>query len=525
MAFERQHPNESNAWLSPLPEPRARTVFLLAALLRRTEKLSGFRFHDLLHRWITSGAETLSEQGDWLRENGVRLRSLHHQMDAAQREVDQWLGAGAWCLEWPPPGSRRSDSVVCPRYIFGSGSLEGDTPWIGFFNSRTPRLRAAGEEWLNGLRYVLPQVAASKLGLASSFGTLTYDLITAYGQKANLPLLLWLPTPLEIFLKGGARAPFAHPFRASLQLTCLTRAVDCAASTRAVCRDRMLAELTDLHCLLSIRAGGNMQAILHSLQTEAPRPRWVMHRPSRDSRRCASSPDSMIPSELPEQTTLFVVPELPNRRESGTSSRQKRPMNVKSLHEVDWGRVLCHYTRSCVGPWPGQLYEDYLAELLDDAPHSRHSAFDTLIRVLGEGRIRASAKLLRGNEPAISFTSIAPAELARMRQWNKALARWTVEPYGFGIDKAFLKRAGARPVVYGPVALYEKLKERDRFRFQKHQPPTSFWKHEREWRLPRDLVIDELPINNRLVFVPTEMEACDLAARVGAEWLIVVLDK
>jgi hypothetical protein len=384
MTFERQPPNEVNARPARMPEPRAGTVFLFAALMRRAEKISGLTFHDLIHRWLASGAETPSEQGDWLRENGAGFRPSGRQVDAARREADRWLTSGAWCAEWPPPGSRPAGGVPCPRVIFGLGSYEVDTSWIGFFNSRTPRLRVAGEEWLDGLRSLLPRVAASRLGLASSVGTLTYDLVTVYGQRADLPLLLWLPAPLEILLEGGAHAPFVHPFNASGQLTCLTGAAGCTTATRAVCRDRMLAELADLHCLLTIRKGGNMEALLRAWQTGGPRPRWVMgRRPVLDeSQPSASSLDSGVERGLAGHATVFVGPEPQKQDESGPSSAQTGRMNIKSVHEVDWSQVLCHYTRSCAGPWPGQSYEDYLSELLDDAPHSRHGPFDTVIRIL-----------------------------------------------------------------------------------------------------------------------------------------------
>ena len=58
-----------------------------------------------------------------------------------------------------------------------------------------------------------------------------------------------------------------------------------------------------------------------------------------------------------------------------------------------WGNYLFHYTRACPGPWPGQAYHEYLADLLDGRSLSGHSAFDTLIRIMEERLIRAGSRI------------------------------------------------------------------------------------------------------------------------------------
>jgi hypothetical protein len=288
----------------------------------------------------------------------------------------------------------------------------------------------------------------------------------------------------------------------------------------------MLAEVADLHCLLEIRAGGNLEAILKEERARVAKARWVIERPSRGKPN-APTPHKEGPSleDPPGWTKYIVIPARHVSNEGEAAPGWSEAPRSMSLCEVDRSRFLWHYTRACAGPWPGQTHEDYLWELLEDAPHSGHSAFDTLMRILLEGRIRASAKLLRGSAPAVSFTSIAPPELNRLKHWNAALGRWTVEPYGIGIDRGLLKRVGAKPVVYGPPWFHDKLTVSDRFRFQKHQPPRTLWKHEREWRLPRDLFLSDVPPDKRLVYLPTSAEAHRIAREVGPDWLVVALEE
>lgn len=524
MAEDRQHSNTLRQRLAPLSESQRWAVGVIAAWMQRCGKISGVLLQDAIHDWLTSGAQSMVEWLDgWVGRTGCSRPPTRH-LEAAQRTVDRWMASGIWCARREAPSQGFPNSARCPRVVFGTGSEILDRPLAAFFNSRKPRLRSPGERWLDDLRELLPKVEASGIGLASSVGTLTYDLVTVYAMEHRLPLVLWLPAPLERLLGRQAQAPFHRPLESWLQLTCWVGAAACSAPTRSVCRDRMLAELSDVHCLLEIRSRGNLEAILKADGEDAFKQRWVLD--ARSSQN-ADGPSWCPPLEMRGQPQEMVGLAVGPARQ-GTSQRTFSPRAIATpepmaMDAIDWDRFLCHYTRACVGPWPGQTYEDYLLDLLDEAPHCRHSALDSLIRILLESRIRASAKLLKGDMPAVSFTSLAPSDLQRLRHWNRVLARWTVEPYGIAVDRGFLKRAGARPVIYGRSTVYERLSERDRFRFQKHEPPGALWKQEREWRLPRDLLLGDLPEHRRLALVPTEEEAARLAEAVGTRWKVVVL--
>jgi hypothetical protein len=183
--------------------------------------------------------------------------------------------------------------------------------------------------------------------------------------------------------------------------------------------------------------------------------------------------------------------------------------------DISWKEHLYHYTRSRPGPWPGESYEEYLASLLRGDPLSGHTALDTLSRILSEGTLRASGELIRGRRPVTSWTSIAPGELDSIRHWNPALLRWTFEPYGLALPRKRLVEAGARPVIYGNDRVYEKLKDSDRFRFQRCQGLRFDWKREREWRAERDFELERLAPGDGFIFLPTPNDAEELEHRLA----------
>ena len=148
-------------------------------------------------------------------------------------------------------------------------------------------------------------------------------------------------------------------------------------------------------------------------------------------------------SKYPEHTCRFKLPETPD---SAAAIPVGTPSFANSrLRAGNWGDYLFHYTRACAGPWPGETYDQYLLNLFDARPLSGHSALETLIRILQEGLVRAGDRMVRGREAVVSWSSLPPHELFLMRKWNRALVRWTVEPYGIAVRRDILRSLGSNP--------------------------------------------------------------------------------
>ena len=97
----------------------------------------------------------------------------------------------------------------------------------------------------------------------------------------------------------------------------------------------------------------------------------------------------------------------------------------------------------------GETYRQYLLSLFDDDPLSGHSALETLIRILREGLIRAGSRLDSGKCGGSLLVFSFSEGAVRVKEWNRALVRWTVEPYGIAVRRDILRSLGAKPVIYG----------------------------------------------------------------------------
>jgi hypothetical protein len=133
--------------------------------------------------------------------------------------------------------------------------------------------------------------------------------------------------------------------------------------------------------------------------------------------------------------------------------------------------------------------------------------------------------MVRGQAEVISWSSHPPQELFVMRKWNRALVRWTVEPYGVAVRRDILRSLGAKPAVYGSEQVYSRLVESERYRFQlSRSAQSASWRHEREWRLRGSLTLGKIKFDKGFVFVQTKEEKAKLCSHVNPGLPIVVLN-
>jgi hypothetical protein len=361
------------------------------------------------------------------------------------------------------------------------------------------------------------------MGLAGSLGTITYDLVTAGAEREGSELLLVLESSLDDIPKSSHSAVFDAESFPSLILTCLPEAGICPKAIRMVCRDRLLAFLSDVHCILELRSGGCLLKTIEAQQKKEPRFQWI-YRPEESNKGNAGN--QKLFGEASSLTVSFSSEDLAIPSETldpdGVLHCRLEQLNARAIR---WDEYLFHYTRSCPGPWPNQSYREYLLSLLDNDPLAERTALAVLVRMLVEGRIRASSKVVRGDEAVTSWTSRPPQELGAIRRWNPALIRWTFEPYGIAVKRDILHRLGVKPAIYAASAVYEKLRREDRFRFQLHHPPRCSWKNEHEWRMPHDLDLTQVPRKEAFAFVAVSSDLGMLRDRTPCVLPILVLNR
>ncbi len=504
-----------------LSEAERFRLLALAAILSQAPRRPGPACQSLLLKGLHQPLETLASVREWL-ESEQQPRVSAAGMLRAERLLRSWLAKGFWAARLTVSGCIAGGAFTCPPLLFGLGEVPQDLRLAAFFNSRKPRALSPGAFWLQALRAFVERSKHEPWGIASSLGTLTHDLVTHAGVARSLPVLLLVHDPLDALPTLHRNHGFASRLQVHASMTCQAPGMICPKTDRMLCRDRMLAELAHVHLVLEVRPGGNLHRILKGAHANGSKPLWFATTPREDDSVQTTHEQAAFTITERARSILVGVEEEPSR-EARIGHRPRGGEPALSRPIRDWSQYLYHYTRGRQGPWPGQTYEAYLESLLEGSPHSGHTVLDSLARILTEGRIRASCKTVRGDIPVVSWTSHAPAELHLIRRWNRALMRWTFEPFGLGVLKSRLKRLGVRPTVYASATEYRRVKESERYRFQRHEPPRICWRQEREYRLPSDLCLSLLGEEELFVFVPRTRDARFLRHEVGYRGALVVI--
>lgn len=165
----------------------------------------------------------------------------------------------------------------------------------------------------------------------------------------------------------------------------------------------------------------------------------------------------------------------------------------------DLGNLLFHFTRRT----PAQQ-----AIPGSPPPPPPNSAFDILIQILAEGKLRGGTGFVKGRYNCVCFTESPISELGALFALSAAypinnMPRY--EPYGIAVKKEWLYNRGGRPVIYQHSQEFDFLPPQIQWRHVRYEPPYVDLTWEREWRV----CTIELTItpNDVLVVVPTAKEA------------------
>lgn len=245
-------------------------------------------------------------------------------------------------------------------------------------------------------------------------------------------------------------------------------------------RDDEVAEKADVLVAVAIRSGGAMHARamkhaaekrVHYLEeTVSAKVAKQLNEAGADALEIALPQGSELPSELPPARFDPAIP------------------------------CLWHFTRRRTGPWPGESSDEYFTALVENHPGAAHSASDALGRILLERRIRACSALIRGGEPVVCLSELAPPELLKLRRFRPALCRWDFEPAAVGIPLEFAQKLSLSPVKYLSPDDYETLSSEERFLYQKHSPPRVDFTHEKEWRSRGDIDLSAVPFERLQIY-------------------------
>lgn len=245
-------------------------------------------------------------------------------------------------------------------------------------------------------------------------------------------------------------------------------------------RDAGLIRLADRVVACYVRSGGNVERLLRNAQQDPllPRIEWG---------------DMRLRVE-------------PRNRLSRT------PQAVRQSRTIPYP-YLVHCTRAYVHTPRDPRTEAALDAMLLRDSHAAWSAIGVLKQILNSRCLRAMTATRSGMQ-VVCLADISLSDLHRYRTYQPHRMRWDFEPYGIGVCRDWLLRHGARRVIYGDERTWRDLDGERRALFQPMTTRSARqnWWEEREWRMPADLNLDELPADRGFVFTAFAAEVDELYA-------------
>jgi hypothetical protein len=384
------------------------------------------------------------------------------------------------------------------------GDLSGFPPHrTTIINSRQHRLPYADDPWLAATSTAVARAVSSNSTIISSVGMITWEWIVWNTTRLKGHQIVIIPRGKVASLQDRVRqiiddfdldtectvflmpfSPKDKPFRKSVYPE----------------RDRWATALS--HCIqpLAVRPSGIMSRLLSE-----PKLSGIID-PSYRLALSRSRPQT-------DKLKLLISKSDVRAIQAGLSYDISNEANSRDY--------LTHWTRACHGSWPGERRTDFYAALYSAGTGYPRDGLSTLRRILTEGTIHASGRMMPGGVPMTSLTATSPAELLKIIRWRPGYIRWNFEPYGISIRRRLLESLGAKEVTYGTDDQYEKLDVSEQPFFQKNARNKD-WRIEEEWRLPGDLSLQHLKNEDAIIWVLNQDQIHEIqkVSRFPVRWLL-----
>jgi len=347
-------------------------------------------------------------------------------------------------------------------------------PYAVVLNSRQSKTPVGSDPWvvstLQAVRYAVDRGYI----IVSSLGMNTWELVTWTAGACGGRLLIYIPYPYAINSAGISSAKLDDPQScASVILSEYHLSqkhtefrfqdppdIGRMRKSHWPDRDVQLLAMADIVFPVAIRPGGGLESLLAAVETRA----------KVDNRfRVEYHTSAHHPSYPPAGAVINPA-----------------------LRGQPWPYVT-HWTRAAAGKWPGEHAAAYYRDIVNSRNGYTRSALETLNRILGERRLRATNRHIRGGYSVVSFTALLPREAIKLMRWRSRYVQWSFEPYGIAIDRKVALSIGIQPVIYGEPSEYSELSELERPFFQNRGMRAGDWAAEHEWRHSGDLNLALIP--------------------------------
>ena len=336
-------------------------------------------------------------------------------------------------------------------------------------NSRQSRRPCARDPWVQATSRAITSLQSDEPIFLNSIGQNTWEIAIHLVNRVGGRQIVVLPRQLEDYGFSSPEAVIAAFHLNTDRTSILT--LDCANPTLwQNARDDFVVSHAGVLVPVSLRADGNMARLLAANFAKV------------------------------DASYRIGYPKTPDTIRYDWNAAK---LNPAGFDEWDF---LTHWTRSAQGPFPGQDQFDHYDAVLNSSDYPS-SAFHSLRRILGEGRIRSSDRFIRGAFPVVSLTALPPNEALRLMRWRRRYGSYSFEPYGIAIRKSFAAESGFREVRYGVDEDYEAMNAKDRPFFQKVGSEVADWRPEAEWRHLGDIDLSLVPIEHLRVITYQPVEA------------------
>jgi hypothetical protein len=446
----------------------------------------------------------------------TRRPSLYRGLPGDEREHSRrWLGDRFFFFLSGPPQKRR----IAPVSSRLKQRLDLETWWFDLLRTLILRCDAA-EETIVVVESTAPFFAASRAARLFGRTLLRFELPATPFCRCENDLRSWFSYCLDLMNAAGDQPADETVERVivSPELTAdLTGFDDRESEFSALpLGDRLLFAAADRIQVLSCRPKGTIAELLrlHLLDIDRAQTPVLLACDKRGSlpELATELPagwvpwilqPAMHPEESNETAEDSSVPRtsVSNNQSPVSKTTDKDPALIQAplLNPNEW---LLHWTRAAAGPWPGETSEDFLDALILRTETADHSAVTTLLRILSEGILRASAEGIRGSFSVVAFTGVPLHEFRKRRVFRKHRHRFDFEPWGIAIRKNSLINLGIRPVIYGDDEVWNSLDLQERPYFQKTTAGGATNNSEElEWRAAGDVDLSQFSPADVCVFV------------------------
>ena len=330
-------------------------------------------------------------------------------------------------------------------------------------NSRQGLRPIGSDAWIQNSRLAVQDAVSNGYRLLTSVGMNSWEMVLSLASKSGAYQKVFVPL-LEGEKPEHLKRYYMEQFRLNEGLIAwsFVEVADGPHKNRVFqqARDRQMMDETEVIYPVSIREGGNLEALLREARTRGKEIRTEFATEySENLHRCKTEVD-------PKKLDCSVDARLADH--------------------------VIHWTKASNGPWPGEGLHDFYEAVCDSSCRYPRSGLDTLIRILAEGRVRACSRHYRKGAAAVAFSSLRPSEAARLMKWRARYREMTFEPYGIAIRGSYAEAIGIKKVFYGNPEMYDYLGPGERPYFQSIGT-KGYWIPEKEYRHIGDVDLTMIP--------------------------------